>query len=90
MNEHKKHKLAIAIRYESNYNAPKVLAKGKGKTAEKIIEEGQNSGIKIHNDEKLASDLINIDIGKEIPEELYNAVASVLAFIYKLDSEKGD
>lgn len=84
----KKQKLAIAIKYEEEENAPKVIAKGKGIVAEKIIEEAKEVGIKTFEEKNLSKELYKIDIGNEIPEELYTSVAKILAFIYELDNKK--
>jgi flagellar biosynthesis protein len=75
---------AAAIRYdEETENAPEVVAVGKGKTAEKIIELAQEYGIPIYDDPLLAEALSEINPGDEIPPELYTLVAEVLAFIYR-------
>lgn len=84
----KKQKLAIALKYEEEENAPKVIAKGKGIVAEKIIEEATEVGIKTFEEKNLSKELYKIDIGNEIPEELYTSVAKILAFIYELDNKK--
>lgn len=82
-------KKAVALSYKKEYNAPKVIAKGKGKIAEKIVERGSKEGIEIYRDEKLIEDLINLDLYEEIPEELYEAVSEIILFVYLLDKEKG-
>ena len=53
-------KKAVALSYKKEYNAPKVIAKGKGRIAEKIVERGSKEGIEIYRDEKLIEDLINL------------------------------
>ncbi|QQY80749.1 flagellar biosynthesis protein [Keratinibaculum paraultunense] len=82
-------KKAVALSYKKEYNAPKVIAKGKGEIAEKIIEKGHKEGIEIYKDEKLIEDLIKLDLHEEIPEELYEAVSEIILFVYLLDKEKG-
>lgn len=89
MSKNKK-KTAIAIKYDKQDSAPRVIAKGQGYVADNIVEKGINENIQIYEDEALAGQLINLDIGEEIPEELYFAVAEVLAFIYDIDKEKGE
>lgn len=89
MSKNKK-KTAIAIKYDKRDTAPRVIAKGQGYVAENIIEKGTNENIRIYEDEALAGQLLNLDIGEEIPEELYFAIAEVLAFIYDIDKEKGE
>ncbi len=81
-------KKAAALRYnEREDNAPRVVASGKGKIAEKIIEIAREYDIPIYEDPDLVELLLKVDIGEEIPPELYKAVAEVLAFIYKLREE---
>lgn len=82
-------KKAIALGYlPEEDEAPKVLATGKGEVARKIIDIAGNEGIQIYKDENLAKSLANLDVGETIPRELYQAVAEVLAFVYKLETEE--
>lgn len=83
----KKHKRqrAIAVRYDSDEIAPKILAKGAGLIAEKILENAQNSDIVIHKDAALVDSLTRLDLGEHIPPELYQVVAQILIFISDLD-----
>ncbi len=84
----KKRKEAVAIKYEPQEDkAPKVIAKGKGIVAEKIIEIAKEHKVQIYEDPDLVKTLIVIDIGDYIPPELYEAVAEVLAFVYRLNKE---
>ncbi len=79
-------KIATALKYKKNSDtAPRVVAKGKGVVAEKIIEKGIESDVSIYQDEKLSKQLYNLDIGDEIPEELYNVIAEVLVYISSMD-----
>ncbi|WP_435053671.1 EscU/YscU/HrcU family type III secretion system export apparatus switch protein [Peribacillus simplex] len=83
-----KRKEAIALRYDQQTSkAPVILAKGKGKTAEKILEKAKKLDIPVQRDESLAALLGQLDINQTIPEELYGAVAEVFAFIYKVDKD---
>lgn len=83
----KKKSIANALKYDQGEDsAPKVVAKGKGFTAEKIKELAEKNGIPVYKDEKLSTQLYNLSIGEEIPPELYNVVAEVLAFIARLDN----
>jgi flagellar biosynthetic protein FlhB len=77
---------AIAIKYDDkNDSAPKVVAKGQNLIALRIIEIARSHYIAIYQDPPLARLLYNtIDIGEEIPENLYKAIAEVLAFVYNL------
>ncbi|MCL1936418.1 MAG: EscU/YscU/HrcU family type III secretion system export apparatus switch protein [Defluviitaleaceae bacterium] len=81
----KKRKTAVAISYNPEDIAPKVIAKGKGYVAENIINKATQNNIKTYKDEKLVEELTRTDIGSHIPQELYLAVASVLVFINDLD-----
>ena len=84
-------KKAIAILYEDGDNsAPKVIASGKGTIAEKIIETAQEAGIHIQQDANLVELLAKVDVGEEIPVELYQTVAEVLAFVYKINNRFKD
>ena len=78
---------AVALKYDvGSSNAPKILAMGRGKIAEMIIDRGNESKITIFQSPLLARALFfSGDIGAEIPEMLYQAVAIVLAYIYRVD-----
>lgn len=82
--------LAIALSYDnSSMEAPKLLAKGAGKVAEKIKTLAEKHNIPIVENRELAHSLYSlVDIGQEIPPFLYKAVAEVLAYIYKLKGAK--
>ena len=81
---------AVAIRYEMGKDrAPKVVAKGQRLMALKIKELAKQSGVLIHEDPPLARSIFNaVEIGDEIPESLYKAVAEILAIVYKLKNRK--
>ncbi len=82
-------KRAAALKYQSKLdNAPKVIAKGKGKVAEKIIEIAKEHNIYIHDDPDLIEVLYQLDLNEDIPSELYVVVAELLAFVYSLNSGK--
>ncbi len=77
-------KKAVALKYEAlKDTAPKVVAKGEGKIAEKIIKVAKEHGIPIKQDKELVELLSKLDIGEEIPIELYEVVARIFAYIYK-------
>lgn len=79
-------KEAVALTYNPNQaDAPKVIAKGKGQIAEKILERAEANHIPIQKDPSLVQLLGQLDLNESIPEELYQAVAEVFAFIYQLD-----
>lgn len=86
MAEKKEKKLtAVALEYDPNDQAPKVIASGKGKVAEQIIEKAKESKIPVHKDDKLASTLSKLEIGMMIPPELYEVVAEILVFVDAMD-----
>lgn len=78
---------AIALHY-SGKNAPKITASGRGLIADQIIEIARENQVPVHEDPALAAFLAQIPIGDEIPEDLYAAVAEVLAFIYLLSGRR--
>jgi len=82
-------RLAIAIKYDgSAMNAPKLIAKGAGEIAKKIREIAQKHGIPIVENKKLARSMYSqVEIDQEVPANLYQAVAEVLAYIYKLKAK---
>lgn len=83
-------KYAAALRYkEEKDNAPHIIAFGRGKLAEKIIQTARENNIPLHEDPALVQALSSIEIGQEIPVELYQAIAEVLAFVLYLD-KKGE
>ncbi|MCF6466394.1 EscU/YscU/HrcU family type III secretion system export apparatus switch protein [Clostridium sp. Cult2] len=86
----KRNKKAVALSYKEGYKAPKVLAKGKGEIAERIVEVGKEEKIEIYEDKELIEELINLDLHEEIPPQLYEAVAKIVFFVYQLDKEKGE
>ncbi len=78
-----KSRLAVAFHYDKK-GAPRVVAKGKGTVGEKIIEIARENDIPIQENEVLAGALSNVELGDEIPAELYKAVAEVLIFVMRL------
>lgn len=87
--EEKKRKQAIAIQYNPDEVAPKILASGTGIIADKIIEKAKASDVPLYEDNKLANTLSKLDIGEYIPPELYSIVAEILVFVDNLDKIKG-
>ncbi len=89
MEEKKKIKQAIALEYNPDEEAPKVIATGRGALAERIIEKAKESDVPIHRDDKLADTLSRLEIGDMIPPELYEVVAEILVFVDSMDKIKG-
>lgn len=88
-NNKKKIKQAIALEYDVEDNAPKVIASGRGIVAERIIERAKENAVPVHKDDKLADTLSRLEIGDMIPPELYEVVAEVLVFVDAMDKLKG-
>jgi flagellar biosynthesis protein len=81
-------KLAVALKHDiGKPDAPRVVATGKGAFAERIIERAIENEIPVHKDDHLAALLSKVSVPSTIPTELFEAVARVLAFIYRV-SEK--
>lgn len=86
--QNQKPKTAVALSYEPNEEAPKVIASGRGYLADKIIAKAKEADIPLHQDEKLANTLSKLEIGDMIPPELYEVVAEILIFVDKMDRIK--
>ena len=84
----KKTKKAIALSYDPNEDAPKVIASGTGALAERIIEKAKEADVPIHRDDDLAQTLSKLEIGDLIPVELYEVVAEILVFVDRMDKIK--
>lgn len=83
-------KEAVALSYNpGQQNGPKVIAKGKGLIADEILQRAEEHNIPIYEDPNLIQLLGQLDLNESIPEELYQAVAEVFAFIYRLDQQHG-
>ena len=78
--------LAVALHYDK-VGAPRVVAKGRGALGEKILEVARAHDIPIEQNEVLAGALSNVELGDEIPAELYKAVAEVLIFVLQLSEQ---
>lgn len=85
----KKLKKAAALTYQQGEEAPKITALGKGEVAERIIRTAKENDVPIFENSGLVDTLIQLDIGEQIPPELYGIVAEVLVFIADLDRRKG-
>lgn len=77
---------AVALKYDAaTDHAPKVVAKGRGLVAEKILALAREQGIPMREDPDLVQLLTQIDLDREIPPTLYKVVAELLAFVYRLN-----
>ena len=83
-------KKAAALSYEQGETAPKITALGKGQVAERIIKTAKQNNVPVFENSGLIDTLLQLDIGEQIPPELYSVVAEVLVFIANIDRQKGD
>ena len=83
-----KRKSAIALAYQTGNAAPRVVAKGRGLIAQAIIERAKEHGVFVHESEDLVSLLMQVELDENIPPQLYQAVAELLAWIYRLEREE--
>lgn len=74
--------------YAAEEGAPRVIAKGSGVTAEAIVSLARESGVYVHQSADLVNLLMQVDLDREIPPELYRAVAEMLAWLYAIDQKK--
>jgi len=79
---------AAALRYDGSSDAPTLVASGKGLLAEKIVAAAREAGIPIREDTLLAEALSALDVGTQVPEELYQAVAEALVWAYRLSGKR--
>lgn len=78
---------AVALSYRDGAAAPKVVAKGYGQMAERIIERAREAGVFVHDSPELVGLLMRVDLDEQIPADLYRAVAELLAFVYFLEQQ---
>ena len=86
--KNRRSKTAIALEYDPEDAAPKIIATGKGIVAAKIIDAAKEADVPIHEDSKLAATLSKLEIGEMIPPELYEVVAEILVFVDAMDKIK--
>ncbi|MBY0218639.1 MULTISPECIES: EscU/YscU/HrcU family type III secretion system export apparatus switch protein [Paenibacillus] len=79
-------KKAVALKYvPGESEAPVVVAKGRGKVAEAILDKAKENGVPVQEDAALVEVLSKLDLDEQIPAELYQLVAEVLTYIYRAD-----
>lgn len=78
---------AVALAYQLNEVAPKVVAKGNGLIAENIINVAKEHGVYVHESKELVSLLMQVDLDEHIPPELYRAVAELLAWLHQIENK---
>ncbi len=79
--------IAVALQYSVEEHIPRVIARGKGKLAKSILDKAKEYNIPIYHDKDLAAVLSYLKAGSYIPENLYRAVAVVLAYCYQINSD---
>ncbi|MDF2892731.1 MAG: hypothetical protein K0R80_3098 [Clostridia bacterium] len=82
-----KMKKAAALSYKEGQDAPIVTAIGKGEVAERIIKTAKENDVPILENEELISTLIHLDLGQQIPQELFSVVAEVLIFVSDIEKK---
>ncbi|HEY1188272.1 MAG TPA: EscU/YscU/HrcU family type III secretion system export apparatus switch protein [Gemmata sp.] len=89
MAEQPRQKRAVALRYDPTRDrAPKVVAKGKGRTAEQILALARKNAVPVREDPTLVQVLSRLKVDQEIPPEVYRAVALILAFLNRVNSPR--
>jgi len=78
---------AVAIGYDKDDTAPKIVAKGYGTLAETIIRTARDNGLYVHESPELVGLLMQVDLDRHIPAELYQVIAELLAWLYSLDAD---
>jgi flagellar biosynthesis protein len=87
MPEERRPRRAAALRYDvDSDDSPRVVAAGKGLIADRIIAEARAAGVPVRDDAALAEAIAGLDLGTQVPESLYRAVAEALAWAYRLDA----
>ena len=89
-NMRKKSNRAVALQYGAGDAAPVVVASGMGYMAEKIVEVAADNGVPIYEDNSLATVLSRMQLGQEIPEELYKAIVEIYVYFLQFDPNKND
>lgn len=76
---------AAALRYDAGDGAPVIVATGRGYLAERIVEVATESGVPVYEDTSLATVLSQMQLGREIPESLYQAVVELYLYFLEFD-----
>lgn len=84
-----KAKKAAALRYDHEKDAvPRMVAKGQGHMAERIMEVARENGVTIREDPDLLEMLCQLEVNQFIPEKLFSAVAEVMAYVYRMNNRQ--
>ena len=82
---------AVALRYDKKKEeAPRVVAKGKGFVAQQMLAIAKRHAVPVYQNQSVTQLLMAVELDREIPPELYQAVANVLAYVYRLDGKAGE
>ncbi|MBI3375625.1 MAG: EscU/YscU/HrcU family type III secretion system export apparatus switch protein [Betaproteobacteria bacterium] len=76
---------AVALAYAAGDAAPRVVAKGRGLIADEIMRRAREAGVPVHASREMVSLLMQVDLDRHIPPELYRAVAELLAWLYRME-----
>ncbi len=89
MSSHKNLKKAVALKYDSNKNvAPIVVASGSGYVATKVVEIAEKNGVPIYKDSSLATVLSQLELGREVPNELFKTIVDIYVYFLKYNEVK--
>lgn len=83
-------KRAVALQYGAGDAAPVIVASGMGYMAEKIVEVAADSGVPVYEDTSLATVLTQLQLGQEVPEELYKAIVDIYVYFLHFDPNAQD
>ncbi len=79
---------AVALKYDMERDtAPRVVAKGRGHVAENIMAVAQKNTVPVYQNKTLVNMLMALELDREIPPELYRAIAEVMAYVYRIDKK---
>ena len=81
---------AVALAYAEGDAAPRIIAKGRGVIAEQIIARAQENEVFVHESHELVALLMQVDLDSQVPPALYQAVAEILAWLYRLERQAGE
>lgn len=78
---------AVALKYDTNDAAPVIVASGLGHMAERIVEVAVDNNVPVYEDNSLATVLTQLNLGQEVPQELFQAIVEIYAYFLKFDPE---
>jgi flagellar biosynthesis protein len=85
--QHRDNEIAVALQYDGS-SAPRITAKGSEALARQILEQAERHGIPLRQDPEMALILAQIPVGDEVPENLYRAIAEIIAFAYLVSGKR--